>query len=83
MIYAYQVQQEVTSEQNVEDQILSELEAEVGKQLELDTSSKYLVEHMEQKAKAKEKQQKPKTPQEDTRYQIAKQIGSSRENSTS
>ncbi len=62
-----EVQQEVESEQKVEE-IFSELEAEVGKQLELDSFSKDLVEHVEQKPKAKpttEKQQKPTTPQED------------------
>ena len=66
-----EVQQEVESEQKVEE-IFSELEAEVGKQLELDSFSKNLVEHVEQKAKAKattEKQQKPPTPQEDTELQ--------------
>ena len=63
------VQQEVESEQNVEE-IFSELEAEVGKQLELHSFSKDLVK---QKAKAKattDKQQKPTTPQEDTELQV-------------
>ncbi len=55
-----EVQQEIESEQKVEE-IFSELEAEVGKQLEL--------EHVEQKAKAMEKQQKPKKPQENTELQ--------------
>ncbi|XP_064387204.1 uncharacterized protein LOC135335598 isoform X4 [Halichondria panicea] len=67
-----EVQQEVESEQKVED-IFFELEAEVGKQLELDSFSKDLVEHVEQIAKAKattEKQQKPTTPQEDTELQV-------------
>ncbi len=66
-----EVQQEVESEQNVEE-IFFELEAEVGKQLELDSFSKDLVEHVEQKPKAKattEKQQKPTTSQEDTELQ--------------
>ena len=66
-----EVQQEVESEQKVEE-IFFELEAEVGKQLELDSFSKDLVEHVEQKPKAKattEKQQKPTTPQEDTELQ--------------
>ncbi len=63
------MQQEVESEQKVEE-IFSELEAEVGKQLELDSFSKDLVK---QKAKAKattDKQQKPTTPQEDTELQV-------------
>ncbi|XP_064401366.1 uncharacterized protein LOC135347339 isoform X3 [Halichondria panicea] len=66
-----EVQQESESEQKVEE-TFSKLEAEVGKQLELDSFSKNLVEHVEQKAKAKastEKQQKPTTPQEDTKLQ--------------
>ena len=66
-----EVQQEIESEQKVED-IFSELEAEVGKQLEMESFSKNLVEHMEQKAKAKattEKQQKPTTPRKDTKLQ--------------
>ena len=60
-----EVQQVVESEQKVEE-IFSELEAEVGKQLELDSFSKDLVK---QKAEAKattDKQQKPTTPQENT-----------------
>ncbi len=61
-----EVQQEVESEQKV-DEIFSELDAEVeGKKLEF---SKDLVEHVEQKAEANattEKQQTPKTPQENT-----------------
>ncbi len=71
-----EVQQEVESEQNVEE-IFSELEAEVGKQLELDSFSKDLVEHVEQKAKAKsttEKQQKLKTPLEDSKLQIKVEV---------
>ncbi|XP_064387210.1 uncharacterized protein LOC135335600 isoform X3 [Halichondria panicea] len=63
-----EVQQESENEQKVEE-IFSKLEAEVGKQLELDSFSKDLVEHVEQKAKVKattEKQQKPTTPREDT-----------------
>ncbi len=66
-----EVQQEVESEQKVEE-IFSELEAEIGKQLELDSFSKNLVEQVEQKVKAKattDKQQKPTTPQEDTELQ--------------
>ncbi len=64
-----EVQQEVESEQKVEE-IFSELEAEVGKQLELDSSSKNLVEHVEAKTKSTtEKQQKPKTPLEETKLQ--------------
>ncbi|XP_064385940.1 uncharacterized protein LOC135334611 isoform X5 [Halichondria panicea] len=63
-----EVQQEVESEQKVEE-IFFEFEAEVGKQ---DSFSNNLVEHVEQKAKAKattDKQQKPTTPQEDTELQ--------------
>ena len=66
-----EVQQEVKSEQKVEE-IFSELEAKVGKQLELGSFSKDLVEHVEHKAKAKattEQQQKPTTSQEDTELQ--------------
>ncbi len=54
-----EVQQEVKSVKET----FSELEAEVVKQLELDSFSKDLVEHVEQK------QQKPKTPQENTEFQ--------------
>ena len=66
-----EVQQEVESEQKVEE-IFSELEAEVGKQLELDSFSKNLMEHVEQKVKPKattDKQQKPTTPREDAELQ--------------
>ncbi len=66
-----EVQQEVESV----EETFSELEAEVGKQLELDSFSKDLVEHVEEKAKAKattEKQQKPRTPRKDTSTELSK-----------
>ncbi len=65
-----EVQQEVESEQKVEE-IFSELEAVVDKQLELDS------EHVEQKAEAKattEKQQKPTILQEDTCTELRSKV---------
>ncbi len=63
------VQQEVESEQKKVEDVFSELEAEIGKQLELDSFLKDMEKHMEQKAKVKAATKPQQKTQDNTKEQ--------------